>query len=69
MDILRDEVRRLVREKTKLKEELTKERRRREKAERERDEQRYSAEMACQEPPEGCECPGCALADERMGGE
>lgn len=33
-------------------------------AERERDELKRSAEMACQSPPEGCDCPGCSLADE-----
>ena len=67
---LRDELRRLKEEKVALKELLAKERRRRWRAERERDEWRRSAEMACQEPPEGCECPGCTLADERMkGGE
>lgn len=34
-------------------------------AERERDEARWSAEMACQEPPEMCDCAGCSLARER----
>lgn len=25
-------------------------------------------EYACEEPPTGCECPGCSLARERLGG-
>lgn len=27
-----------------------------------------SAELACESPPPGCECPGCSLARERFGG-
>lgn len=27
-----------------------------------------SAQMACQSPPDGCDCAGCAFADEMMGG-
>jgi hypothetical protein len=33
--------------------------------------ERYSwqlaASMACENPPDGCTCPGCSLADERGG--
>jgi hypothetical protein len=34
--------------------------------EKELDELRESASMACETPPDGCDCAGCRYADEKM---
>jgi hypothetical protein len=33
----------------------------------ERESWQLAASMACENPPDGCTCPGCSLADERGG--